>query len=126
MQSKTLSTISLLTILIFASCSNPADTAQVPDMAPVIPQATALQKTVVEDLDKQTQPKKVPQVAQVADVPQVADVLLQQKDLFGVIGEELPSDSFLETQASFEEFESGIIPTASQTDFSQGLILDTK
>ena len=119
MQSTTLSSLTLLTILFFCGCSNHGDTAQYPEMAPPIEHAKRLTKApvpkTVEDLTKEPEKEIQP-----------ADVMLQEKVLLGSLNQEFSGDSFLETQASFEEMDTGVFPTADQTDFSQGIILDTE
>ena len=121
MQTTILRAFTLLLILLFCSCSNPSDTAQVPDFAPAVSQASKLQKTPVEDL---SQPNK--------GVTQPAETLLQQKVLFRsqesnkTKRSEFVADSFLQTQDSFDEFRMDEIPTTQQSDFSQGLIPDAE
>lgn len=103
MQTKSLKGFTFLSILLFCSCSDFSETAQVPDMAPVTP--------------VESQPSEVEL--------QPARVLSQHQDLFGSLktnDSKFAGDSLFEPQESFEETFSDDTLTLEQGDFSQGVI----
>lgn len=98
-----LKAFSLLSILLFCSCSDVSDTADVPDMAADI--AT----------ESQTSEKAEPP----------AQVMLQSRELFGSVksrGSEFAGDNLLEPQNKMDEIGSGEVLNLEQIDYSQDLV----
>ena len=103
----TLKAFSFLSILLFCSCSNSTDTAQVPDMVPAISEAS------------KSSEKEVPPSA----------VMLEHQDLFENKKSKKPvfaGDPLLAPQGSLDEFDTGEALNFERGDFSQDIIPLTK
>ncbi len=104
MRTSALKAFALLSILLFCSCSDDSDTAQVPEIAPVVSQAA-------EKVER-------------SEPAQPAEILLQSKELFGSMKSkdlEFADDSLLQSQNSFEELDTDGALELEQTDFSQDI-----
>ena len=107
MPTKSFKATTILSILLFCSCSDISDTAQAPEMAPAVSQASQ-------------QPEKEP-------LP--AAVMLQSQELFGSIKSKdlkFAEDPLLQSQDSFDEIDTGEKLSLEQGDFSQGIIPNAK
>ncbi len=103
MKSTALKTVTLLPILLFCSCSNGSDSAEVPEMAPTVSQAS--------------------KNAEIEPLP--AQVLLNSKELFGSTKPDEPKfadDPLLQSADSFGELNTDESLKLEQTDFSQDLV----
>lgn len=111
---KTIVSLALVSMMILplCSCSAPSDTAQVPESAPVNQQVSPLEPNQLSERQPETQ--------------QPAQQMARQLGFLGEEEQAYLGDSFLETQASFEQNDSDEIPLTNQFDFSHGLILDTE
>lgn len=98
-----LKAFSLLSILLFCSCSDDSNTAHVPEMAAGIANAS--------------------QTSKKAEPP--AKVLLQSREIFGSVkskGSEFAGDPLLEPQNKLDEIGSGEVINLDQIDYSQDLV----
>jgi len=122
MQTTWIKSFSVLSILLFCSCSNHGE-IEVPEMASAIELTTQLP-------DNENQPAKDLLQQQDLDT-QPAKALLQHQDLFGngeteSKGSEFAGDPLLGTESGLDKFDAENILHKKQADFSQEIDFDAE
>ena len=115
MKSVAYSSIVATLLLTLCSCSDPSDTAQIPEMAAPDSQATQQSENPKEEkslTDLQAQP----------DVEQPASIMAKQLKDFGSEDPGYTGDSFFQSQTSFEVPITDDVTVKDSVDFSGNLM----